>query len=759
MDNLHWELSTLYEIGRVLSSSLELDALTQKIADTAVELGNAKASWLALHDQETGKLVYAASTNLDQQEARALTEDADEWIPFRTGADPEPTVLTDLNAVPALKPLASKESLGAACAVRIIYMGRVVAVLAVFWERGTRGLAGRIEPVFLLANQAGAAIQNALLLRDSRRRSTALDAVFNVIQIIGRSPRIKAVLDAIMAHANRLLGTDRSVIRLVDPDTKELVVRATYGLKKSAVRRIKFKVGEGLIGRVAEDGNPLVINDVAVEASALARFRDIGPISSLICVPITLETKIIGILAVGSSKPKAFTDEERNLLMLLAGQAAIVIEYARLYEEVNKRLAEQKMLYDMAQRLASATDVSSLTQYVVNYLTQSFKAKFGSLRLLDETGTILLTGAFYGTTDEYTKIANENVQMTMDPATPGGQSPAALAIREKRAQYVEDIRKSRKFAVWRDFAGMGGYTSLICVPLIPVDEPIGVLSLYFARTRRFQREELASLQTAVRTAAIAIQRAVLDERLIREEVTRRALEEVSHLKTEFVSLVSHELRTPLTAIQGYVKLLLAGHTGELNEIQTEFLNTVSRNTDRLVALVSDLLDISRIESGRLELVMEPLDLRQVVENEIELLRASADDKQITIVVDFEENLPKVKADSHRLGQIISNLLSNAIKYSREQSTVKITANQMGKNVLVKVIDSGIGISPEERPRLFQRFYRSEDQRVRSQGGTGLGLAITRYLVEMHGGKIWVESEKGQGSTFSFTISALPTETK
>jgi len=759
MDNLHWELSTLYEIGRVLSSSLELDALTQKIADTAVELGNAKASWLALHDQETGKLVYAASTNLDQQEARALTEDADEWIPFRTGADPEPTVLTDLNAVPALKPLASKESLGAACAVRIIYMGRVVAVLAVFWERGTRGLAGRIEPVFLLANQAGAAIQNALLLRDSRRRSTALDAVFNVIQIIGRSPRIKAVLDAIMAHANRLLGTDRSVIRLVDPDTKELVVRATYGLKKSAVTRIKFKVGEGLIGRVAEDGNPLVINDVAVEASALARFKDIGPISSLICVPITLETKIIGILAVGSSKPKAFTDEERNLLMLLAGQAAIVIEYARLYEEVNKRLAEQKMLYDMAQRLASATDVSSLTQYVVNYLTQSFKAKFGSLRLLDETGTILLTGAFYGTTDEYTKIANENVQMTMDPATPGGQSPAALAIREKRAQYVEDIRKSRKFAVWRDFAGMGGYTSLICVPLIPVDEPIGVLSLYFARTRRFQREELASLQTAVRTAAIAIQRAVLDERLIREEVTRRALEEVSHLKTEFVSLVSHELRTPLTAIQGYVKLLLAGHTGELNEIQTEFLNTVSRNTDRLVALVSDLLDISRIESGRLELVMEPLDLRQVVENEIELLRASADDKQITIVVDFEENLPKVKADSHRLGQIISNLLSNAIKYSREQSTVKITANQMGKNVLVKVIDSGIGISPEERPRLFQRFYRSEDQRVRSQGGTGLGLAITRYLVEMHGGKIWVESEKGQGSTFSFTISALPTETK
>lgn len=758
MDNLQWELSTLYEVGRVLSSSLELDDLAQKIADSAVELGRAKASWLALHDHESGKLVYAASKNLDLDDARALTENADEWIPFRTGEDPEPVILTDLSAVPALKTLAANASLGAACAVRIIYMGRVVAVLAVFWERSTRGLSGRIEPVFLLANQAGAAIENALLLRDSRRRATALDAVFDVIQIIGRKPRVKSVLDAVMAHANRLLGTDRSVIRLVDPDTKELVVGAVCGLNKSAVHSVRFKVGEGLIGRVAEDGNPLVINDVRMQALALERFRDVGCISSLMSVPMTLENKIIGVLTVGNSKPKVFTDEERNLLMLLASQAAIVIEYARLYEQVNKRLAEQRMLYDMAEHLASATDVSSLMRYVVTYLTNSFRAKFGSLRLLDETGTILLTGAFYGTTDEYTRIANENVQMTLDPATPGGRSPAAAAIREKRAQYVEDIRRSRRFAAWRDFAGMRGYTSLICLPLIPVDEPIGVLSLYFARTRRFQHEELATLQTAVRTSAIAIQRAVLDERLIREEVTRRALEEVSHLKTEFVSLVSHELRTPLTAIQGYVKLLLAGHTGELNEIQTEFLNTVSRNTDRLVALVNDLLDISRIESGRLELVIEPLNLHEVVESEIESLRGLADGKRVRIVVDLEEGLPKVKADSHRLGQIISNLLSNAIKYSPDDSTVKITANRMGKNVLVKVIDSGIGISPEERSRLFQRFYRSDDQRVRSQGGTGLGLAITRYLVEMHGGKIWVESEKGQGSTFSFTIPAFQAET-
>ncbi|MDI6829503.1 MAG: GAF domain-containing protein, partial [Armatimonadota bacterium] len=567
----------------------------------------------------------------------------------------------------------------------------------------------------------------------------------------------KPVLDAIINQANRLLGTDKSIIRLMDKVTRELTIGTASGTSRSAMRNIKLRVGEGIMGKVAKEGKPLIINDVASSAEAQEQAREIGKVASLLCVPMILENKTIGVLMMGSSKPKTFTEEDKNLLMLLASQAAVVIENVRLYEQVNKQLSELRILYRMAEYLASTADVSTLLQFIVNHLTQSFGAKFGSLRLLDEEGTTLLTGAIYGTTDEYTRVANENIQMTLDPTTPSGQSPAAVAIREKKICAVVDISRNRRFAAWRDFARMEGYKSLVCVPLVPADEPIGVLSLYFKKIRRFQPDELELLQTAARTSAIALQRAILDERLLREEVTRRALEEVSHLKTEFVSLVSHELRTPLTSIQGYVKLLLEGHTGKLNALQSEFLTTVNRNTEKLIALVNDLLDISRIESGRLELFMEPLDLSEVVANEIETLKAQANEKDIQIIVDFEEGLTKVKADSHRLGQIISNLLSNAIKYSPPHSKVKITANQMGKNVLVKVIDSGIGIAPEERAKLFQRFYRSSDQAVQSTHGTGLGLAITRYLVEMHGGKIWVESEKGQGSTFSFTISALPSE--
>lgn len=757
MENIQWELATLYEIGRVLSASPELDDLVRTIVNSAIALGNANASWFALHDRASGTFSYAASQNLDHDIVTILADKATEWVPPIVGKEPEPIIITDLTSNPVLKIAAERHSLGAAAIVRITYKETPVGVLTIFWDKSKQFLSECIEPIFLLANQAGAAIENAILLREARRRSIALDAMFNVIQTIGRSPKIKPVLDAIINQANRLLGTDKSIIRLMDKVTRELTIGTASGTSRSAMRNIKLRVGEGIMGKVAKEGKPLIINDVASSAEAQEQAREIGKVASLLCVPMILENKTIGVLMMGSSKPKTFTEEDKNLLMLLASQAAVVIENVRLYEQVNKQLSELRILYRMAEYLASTADVSTLLQFIVNHLTQSFGAKFGSLRLLDEEGTTLLTGAIYGTTDEYTRVANENIQMTLDPTTPSGQSPAAVAIREKKICAVVDISRNRRFAAWRDFARMEGYKSLVCVPLVPADEPIGVLSLYFKKIRRFQPDELELLQTAARTSAIALQRAILDERLLREEVTRRALEEVSHLKTEFVSLVSHELRTPLTSIQGYVKLLLEGHTGKLNALQSEFLTTVNRNTEKLIALVNDLLDISRIESGRLELFMEPLDLSEVVANEIETLKAQANEKDIQIIVDFEEGLTKVKADSHRLGQIISNLLSNAIKYSPPHSKVKITANQMGKNVLVKVIDSGIGIAPEERAKLFQRFYRSSDQAVQSTHGTGLGLAITRYLVEMHGGKIWVESEKGQGSTFSFTISALPSE--
>jgi signal transduction histidine kinase len=237
--------------------------------------------------------------------------------------------------------------------------------------------------------------------------------------------------------------------------------------------------------------------------------------------------------------------------------------------------------------------------------------------------------------------------------------------------------------------------------------------------------------------------------------------EIDRMKTEFVSMVSHELRTPLTSIKGFVDLLREGDAGDLSNEQMDFLTIVATNTDRLVALINDLLDISRIESGKVELTRTELDLRQSIQTAAATLRPLIEAKQQRLALDVPDHLV-VSADADRVTQILTNLLSNAHKYTPPDHDISIVAEPVTDGVRVDVTDTGIGLSRAEQAKLFNRFYRSTNQATRDTEGTGLGLAITRSLVELHGGTISVRSAPGRGSTFSFTLpreapSPYPTE--
>ncbi len=750
------ELSRLHEISELFSASSELTELVDKIAGAGTAIANADACWLALKVDPNDPLEHAATCNLATKSARMLSDDIAAWLPEMTPDTDHPLILTDLKRKDALGKVAAAEGYSSAVLVPITYNKSLTGIFVVFWKEAGEPPVEAVELLLLVAHLASGAIANARLIAQARHRSAALDVIFNVTQTIGASPRIQQALNVILDEANRLFGTTQGNIRLVDPKSKLLEIRAHKGLSRITLKYMQDRPGKkSLSGWVVKNGKPVIIRDVKTDPLTAHFHGNPDPVSSMMSVPLVVGSKTIGVLTIGSHEHREFSQEDLSLLLSLGSQAAIVIENARLYEQAKSRLAEQKALYGIAEHLSSTLDVPTLLKFVINHLSAFFHANFGTLRLLDEGGATLMTGAMYGITDEYIRHANENLEMSLDPSTAQGQSPAAACLREGRLVAISNIAKDRRFAEWRKIAKMQSFTSVVCVPLVPSNEPLGVISLYFQDARKLAPEELELLQTAARASAIALQRAMLDERLLKEEVSRRALEEVSHLKTEFVSLVSHELRTPLTSIQGYIRLILAGHTGGLDPVQQDFLNAVNRNTDRLVALVDDLLDISRIESGRLELLLEPLDITETIVNEIEAHRSQFEGKGIGVTTDIQTGLPRVKADSHRLGQIIANLVSNAIKYSGEGTSVKVTVGQIGQNVLVKVIDSGIGIAPEERNRLFERFYRGDNDLVRATYGTGLGLAITHHLVDMHGGKIWVESEKGHGSTFSFSIPAIP----
>jgi signal transduction histidine kinase len=285
---------------------------------------------------------------------------------------------------------------------------------------------------------------------------------------------------------------------------------------------------------------------------------------------------------------------------------------------------------------------------------------------------------------------------------------------------------------------------------IPIRRETAVIGLLMLESTTDSQEDLAFLSRLSDHAAIAISNAQLYE-----EVQRANL-----AKSDFVSLVAHELKNPMTSIKGYTELLAAGAVGAVNEMQANFLNTIRANTDRMANLVSDLNDTTKIEAGRLRLDFKSVEVNELVDEMVRSSKRQTDDKKQTIQVELPPQLPKVWGDRTRLGQIMINLVSNANKYTPEGGALVIGAESSanhwdpegaGQVVHLWVRDSGIGISPEDQPKIFQKFFRSEDPKAREVPGTGLGLNITKSLVEMQGGRIWFESQPQRGSTFHFTV--------
>jgi PAS domain S-box-containing protein len=231
--------------------------------------------------------------------------------------------------------------------------------------------------------------------------------------------------------------------------------------------------------------------------------------------------------------------------------------------------------------------------------------------------------------------------------------------------------------------------------------------------------------------------------------------EVDRLKSEFVATVSHELRTPMTPIKGYIEFLMMGGAGELNEQQMQFVEIIKSNVDRLSILVNDLLDVSRIEAGKVALSFQPINLQEALEEAIQsvLQQSQEEARVVNIEANIPDNLPSIYGDTERVRQIFSNLIDNAYRYSPENSTVKVNVAKTDSKIQVDIIDQGIGIFPDEQEKIFERFYRGENHLVMASAGTGLGLPIVKELIEMHNGQIWVTSTgvPGEGSTFSFTL--------
>jgi signal transduction histidine kinase len=379
---------------------------------------------------------------------------------------------------------------------------------------------------------------------------------------------------------------------------------------------------------------------------------------------------------------------------------------------------------------------------------------------------VQLSGAEGGAIYEYDEAAQEfelrgshQIEMELvdalraSPIQLGGGAVGQAAVSREPVQ-VTDILDERQYATarFRSMLGRLGYRSLLAVPLLREQRIMGGLTIYRCRTGSFSPEVINLLQTFATQSVLAIQNA----RLFREiEEKSRQIEAANRHKSEFLANMSHELRTPLNAIIGFSEVLGERMFGELNEKQAEYTDDILTSGRHLLSLINEILDLSKVEAGRMELELATFDLPLAIDNARTFVRERATKHGINLDVTVDERLGDFVGDERKIKQILLNLLSNAVKFTPEGGRIGINARQADGAVEISVSDTGIGIAPEDQATIFEEFRQVGSDYAHKKEGTGLGLTLAKKFVELHGGKIWVESEVGKGSTFIFTLPMNP----
>jgi signal transduction histidine kinase len=569
------------------------------------------------------------------------------------------------------------------------------------------------------------------------------------------SPALSVTLNAALDRLLEVLGVDGGVVRLLEEETQDLVLVAHRGVPPQMAQDAhRLKVGEGPPGLALQQGAPIVVEHLSQHPTlaSTSRLRRDG-YESYMVVPLQLHGQLVGTLSLFARSARGFDTYERSFFH----QVGVTLENALLYEEAARREQEAAFLDRATQMFNSTLELDVLLQQVTRLATEVLGDSC-TIALVEPGNAYLVPGASYHPDPQEQELRfraqREGPIRIGDAESVMGLAASVMGVAaaDGRPYLVKDARQDRRL---RQGGGFMIY-SLIVVPIIVQGRILGVLGTSIAHPgRQFTQADLRLAMALADRAALAIENARLytQERRLRQELEdlNQKVQEANRLKTEFVTVVTHELRSPLTSIAGYLDLLLEEEGREGAEAREAYLQIVKRNADRLMELINDLLDLARLEAGKLELKHSPLDLAGLIQEVSGALRPQIEGKGQHLRLDLATPLPVVTGDPERLTQILLNLVSNAHKYTPQGGSITVATRAERAGVCIAVQDTGIGLSSEEQQQLFTKFFRAQHPLVREAGGTGLGLAIARALVELHGGTLTVVSTPGQGSTFNVTL--------
>ncbi len=594
------------------------------------------------------------------------------------------------------------------------------------------------------------------LYDEAERRLQEAETFATLLQDLTGSLELDQVLAKLVTKAQALSQGDLAFLALVEADGQTLTIRAQTGAASSFLPGLVLAKGHGMAGKVLETGEPLVTGDYLQDPRFSHDYDAVAQAEGTVAqvaVPILHEGTPLGVLLVARRTPWPFTPGDVQVLTRLADVASLACHQALLYQQATRRAAALEHLWGVGQALTQPLPLSSTLDLIVQTAKDLLRADHARLTLWDETTHCLTVVAQAG-----------------PAALP---LPRAIRLGEGLIGTVAATRQSLRVNNYQAFPQRlpeaTATTAAMAVPLLIEDRLIGTLGVGSTQPgRAFTAEDLKLLELLAQPAASALENARLHEQVKRhaEELERKVEERTQALKvanaqlaaasrhkSEFLASMSHELRTPLNSILGFAELLHDQTFGPLNEKQQRYVHNILVSGKHLLALINDILDLSKVEAGKLEFRPEPFDLKEALEGSLTVVASAASKKNLTLSLEVDQRLSTLTADPARFKQILYNLLSNAVKFTPEGGRVTVTARPVeGTFVEIRVQDTGIGIRPEDLPKLFQEFTQLRSPLSKPHEGTGLGLALTKKLVERQGGRIWAESEgEGKGSTFTFLL--------